>query len=251
MSPTLAFALSANWPAYCYAKPVKFLGVIPARGDSKGIPRKNLAPLAGKPLLLYTCEAAKKSALLTRTIISTDNEEIAEAGRKSGVDVPFLRPKELAKDETPILPVLQHILTELQKAGESYDAVVLLQPTSPLRTAMHIDDAVRLFEDSGADTVVSVIEVPHRYNPSSLMKMDGDTLIPYRDGDMVLRRQEKEQLYARNGPAILIVRSRVLLEDETLYGKKCKPYVMDRLSSADIDDEIDLAMTEILLSRRG
>src|SRR6185312_12148312 len=115
------------------------LGLVPARGGSKSIPRKNLAPLAGKPLLAWTADAALAARRLTRTVLSTDDVEIAELGRTLGLDVPFLRPAELAADATPMLPVMRHAADWFAARGGTVEAVVLLQPTSPLRTAAHID----------------------------------------------------------------------------------------------------------------
>jgi CMP-N-acetylneuraminic acid synthetase len=136
------------------------LGLIPARGGSKGIPRKNLAPVGGKPLLEWTVEAARAATELTRVVVSTEDDEIAAA---AGVDV-LRRPDELAEDETPMLDVIRHAVAEL-----SPDVVVLLQPTSPLRRPEHIDAAVRLLLESDADAVVSVVAVPHRFRPEALM----------------------------------------------------------------------------------
>ena len=227
------------------------LGLIPARGGSKGIPQKNIALLAGKPLLAYTCEAALKSTRLTRILLNTDDPEIAEVDRACGVEVPFLRPSELAQDDTLILPVIQHTLDWLA-THDSFvpDAVVLLQPTSPLRKTEHIDSAVDVFFENNADTVVSVMEVPHQFNPVSLMQFDdAQQLRPYLDGPMILRRQDKPRVYARNGPAVLVVRRRVI-EQGQLYGDCVYSYLMDRIASLDIDDQSDLALAEIFI-RQG
>ena len=223
---------------------MNFLGVIPARGDSKGIPRKNLVLLKGKPLLSYTCEAAKSAKLLNRVLLSTDDEEIAAAGKTFGVDVPFLRPKNLAQDDTPILDVLQDLLKRLD--GAKPDAVVLLQPTSPLRNGKHIDAAIELFQQSGADTVVSVMTVPHHFSPACLMVLDGERVKPLTDGPMILRRQDKQKVYARNGPAIFICKTS-LIEKGIFYGDDIRPFVMDHQSSVDIDDVTDLKFAEFLM----
>jgi CMP-N-acetylneuraminic acid synthetase len=219
------------------------LGLIPARGGSKAIPRKNIVDLAGKPLLGYTCQAALECHTLTRVILNTDDEEIAAVGRSYGVAAPFLRPESLAADETPILPVIQHTLAWLvEQAGFETDIVVLLQPTSPLRKAEHIDEAVQLMLDSEADTVVSVVAVPHNFNPVSVMRQEENGwLVPFMPGEMILRRQEKPRVFARNGPAILAVR-RAVLEAGDLYGHKIMPYEMDRVASIDIDEPSDLAL---------
>ena len=211
------------------------LGLIPARGGSKGIPRKNLAQVGGKPLLAWTVEAALRASELTRVVVSTDDDEIAA---EAGVEV-LRRPADLAADDTPMLEVVRHAAAEL-----SPDVVVLLQPTSPLRRAEHVDAAVRLLLESGADAVVSVVAVPHRYSPEALMDVV--------DGRVVARgsartRQEKALVYARNGPAVLAVRSERLGDD--LYGGDCRPYLMDARDSLDLDDSFDLELADLLLRR--
>lgn len=224
------------------------LGLIPARGGSKAIPRKNIINLAGKPLLAYTCQAALESSCLTRVILNTDDPEIAAVGRAYGVEVPFLRPAHLADDDSPILPVIQHTLSWLsENAGFNTEIVVLLQPTSPLRTAAHIDGAVQLMLGTGADTVVSVVAVPHNFNPVSLMRQEEDgCLVPFMDGEMILQRQQKPRLYARNGPAVLAVR-RAVVDRDNLYGDKVFPYEMNRAESIDIDEPEDLDLAEFWL----
>src|SRR3989338_7151887 len=132
---------------------MRILGIIPARGGSKSVPRKNIKELGGKPLIGWTIDAAKASGVLDRIILTTDDNEIAGVGKQSGVEVPFMRPKELAEDKTPTLPVLQHAVEWLKEHERYYpDAVMLLQPTAPFRQAEHIEDAVTLFEQSGADS---------------------------------------------------------------------------------------------------
>ena len=249
---------------------MEILGVIPARGGSKGLRRKNLAPLGGRPLIAHTCDAARGSRALTRVIVSTDDDEVAGEALKLGIEVPFLRPQALAGDDTPMIDVLVDLLSTL--AGrESYrpDAVVLLQPTSPFRRAGHIDAAVDAFLVSSADSVVSVVPVPHQFTPSSLMTLEGDRLVfpggpaafaeatapgdgpPLRGGPNPLRRQDKPQLFARNGPAVVVVRARVLLEQRALYGADTRALVMSREDSLDIDDAFDLELAELLLSARA
>ena len=229
---------------------MNILGLIPARGGSKAIPKKNIIPLAGQPLLAYTCEAALTSQRLTRVLLNTDDLEIAEVGRACGVDIPFMRPADLAADDTPILPVIQHALTWLKEQGNFLvDIVVLLQPTSPLRKAEHIDDAVDLLVESGADTVVSVVAVPHNFSPASVMLLDErGHLTPFEAGPMILRRQDKPKVYARNGPAVLAIR-REIIEQGRLYGDVVLPLEMSRVESIDIDDGDDLAMAEFWLKR--
>ncbi len=228
------------------------LAVVPARSGSKGIVGKNLRTVAGKPLLAYACEAALSSQRVTRTLVSTDSVAIADVARSCGAEVPFLRPTSLAGDETPMLHVLMDVLASLTAAeGYRADAVVLLQPTSPLRTAAHVDAALALLEQSGADSVVSVVEVPHQFGPTSVMTLDGERLVPYlEDAETATRRQDKPRVFARNGPAVLAVRASVL-EGGSLYGRDCRPLVMRAEESVDVDEPFDLEVAEWLLVRRA
>jgi len=228
------------------------LGLIPARGGSKGIPRKNLALLAGRPLLAYTCDAARASSRLSHVILSTEDDEIAAAGRACGIDVPFMRPAALADDATPMADVVRHALTTFEQlTSRIVDAVALLQPTSPLREAGHVDAAVDLLQTSGADSVVSVVAVPHRFSPVSLMRLDDGALHPYLPGAPVVRRQDKPRLFARNGPAVLVVRRAVALADAGLYAGVCRGLPMGSEESLDVDEASDLAQAECVLGRRA
>jgi CMP-N-acetylneuraminic acid synthetase len=212
------------------------VGLIPARGGSKGIPRKNLAPLCGKPLLAWTVDAARAAGELSRVVVSTDDDEIAAA---AGVEV-LRRPAELAADETPMLDVVRHAVGELAP-----DVVVLLQPTSPLRRAEHVDACVRLLLESGADAVVSVVEVPHRFRPDSLMDVVEGRVVPRGSART---RQEKDVVYARNGPAVLARRADRIGDD--LYGGDVRPFVMDERDSLDVDGPGDLELAELFLGAR-
>ena len=227
---------------------MQVLGLIPARGGSKGIPNKNLRPLAGRPLLAYTVAAAQASRRLSRVVLSTDDGAIAAAGRQLGLDVPFMRPSELCADTTPMLPVLQHAMRALAAEGYVTDVVVLLQPTSPLRGPEHIDAAVDALLTTGADSVVSVVEVPHQFNPVSVLRIADGRLTPFAAGATVTRRQDKPLVYARNGPAVLAVQARVL-DAGSLYGEDSRPLVMSAEASVDIDDLHDLQYAEFLLGR--
>lgn len=229
------------------------LGVIPARGGSKSIPGKNITLLLGRPLIAYTCESAIASKLMSRVIVSTDDKNIAEVAEKCGVEAPFLRSEALSQDDTPSLPVIQHSVEWLaENEGYRADAVMILQPTSPLRKPCHIDGAIEAMNKTNADTVVSVIEAPHRYNPVSLMSMtDNGGLKPYAEGPMILRRQDKPVVYARNGPAVLLVRTSTLMEQDTLYGDNVQPYFMSELESFDVDGPDDLVIIEALMKHIG
>jgi CMP-N-acetylneuraminic acid synthetase len=144
-------------------------------------------------------------------------------------------------------------LVERLAAGERYrpEALVLLQPTSPFRRAEHIDAAVDLLVSSGADSVVSVVAVPHQFTPASLLRVDGDRLVPWSDGPQPTRRQDKPQLFARNGPAVVAVRTGVLVEQRALYGRDTRPLVMTPADSLDIDDAFDLEMAGLLMTARS
>jgi CMP-N,N'-diacetyllegionaminic acid synthase len=217
------------------------VALIPARGGSKGIPHKNLAPLGGKPLLAYAIDAAAGSSEVRRIVVSTDSEAIARAAAERAAEV-LMRPAALAADETPMHDVVGHALRELGGC----DVLVLLQPTSPLRRAAHIDEAVRLLLNTEADSVVSVVEVPHRYSPDSLMAFDDGRLVPI--APPAGRRQDKPRVYARNGPAVLAVRPDRISDD--LYGDDCRPYLMAPEDSLDVDEPFDLELAEFLLARR-
>jgi CMP-N-acetylneuraminic acid synthetase len=231
------------------------VGIITARGGSLSIPKKSIVPLMGRPLLAYTCEAALASSRLGRVVLSTDDEEIASVGRACGVDVPVMRPKELAEENTLILPVMQHMVRWLMDhEGYSPDLMMLLQPTSPLRQSRHIDEAIQLIETSGADCVVSVMPVPHQYNPVSVLSIVDGVLVPFLPGEggRIQRRQEKPPVYARNGPAIYLGRTQNLLKpDAHLYKGVCRPYIMEAKHSVDIDSYEDLAYADLILATEG
>ena len=227
---------------------MSIVGIIPARGGSKGIPGKNIAPCAGRPLLAYTAAAALGARHLDRVVLSTDDEAIALVGKSLGVEVPFLRPAALSSDAASSLGVIVHALDWLEGQGETVEGIVLLQPTSPLRNAIQIDAAVERFRATAADTLVSVMEVPHRFHPESVMRIEDDALLPLKTlGEMVLRRQDLPKLYARNGPAILILKP-VQIRSGSLYSGRTVAYEMSAKDSLDIDTPADLAFADYLLS---
>lgn len=229
----------------------KILGLIPARGGSKSIPLKNIYPIAGKPLMAYTCRSALESSVISRVIVSTDHEEIASIGQQCGVEVPFMRPFELARDDSPSIDVALHALHWLKsEEGWVPDILVLLQPTSPLRRAEHIDQAVELLQKEQIDTVVSVVKVPHNFSPYSIQKIENDLLKDFWGEPLPFdryRRQNFPTLYARNGPAILAARVPVLIQFKSFYGNRVKPYIMLERDSIDVDNRFDLKMAEWVL----
>ncbi len=228
------------------------LAVIPARGGSKGIPRKNIKLLAGRPLIEYSIRAALESKMVDRVIVTTDDEEIMRVAAESGAEVPFRRPAELAKDDTPALPVIKHAVRHMEQAqGYRPDYIVLLQPTSPLRTSHHVDEALKALVASDADSLVSVIEVPHQFSPFSIMEFDGRLLRPYLQySEANNLRQLKPKFYARNGAAIYAFSRTCLLEKGSIYGEKILPYFMARDVSWDIDEPLDWEIAEIIMAAR-
>ncbi len=180
---------------------MRLLAIIPARGGSKGIPRKNIRLLCGRPLIAYSISAAQEARSVERIIVSTDDEEIAEISQRLGAEV-RLRPAELATDDAPTRPVLAHVVAELAKQSYVPDAVLTLQPTSPLRAARHIDDAAALFAaDPSADSLVSCIEVPHIFHPLSVMRRNSEGYLePFFSTPQPHRRQDKQRLSPATAP---------------------------------------------------
>lgn len=229
---------------------MRVVGLIPARGGSKGIPCKNLALLDGRPLIAWTIESALASAVFERVVVSTDDPKIAEVARQLGADVPFLRPAEFSGDVAPAIEVIRHALEALRiSLVNSSQSVAYLQPTSPFRSATHLREAVALFEDKRPDTLVSVQRVPHNMVIGAQMVPVAESHQLWLDSPVgqVMRRQEKTISYARNGPAILIVSANDVLERGQLYGERVLGYEMDRLSSLDIDDPLDLEFARALV----
>jgi CMP-N,N'-diacetyllegionaminic acid synthase len=181
--------------------------------------------------------------------VSTDDERIADCARSLALEVPFIRPSSLAADDAPMLPVLQHAIAAMRAGGFDANIVVLLQPTSPLRRGEHIDAAVNWLERVRGDSVVSVVTVPHQFTPTSVMRVEEGLLKPFLDGPSVTRRQDKPQLFARNGPAVLAVHTRVI-EGGSLYGDQSWPLLMTAEESLDIDTLWDLRLAESIIAAR-
>lgn len=226
-----------------------FLAIIPARGGSKRLPRKNVLELAGKPLIAWTIEAALQSRYIDRVIVSTDDEEIAQAARQCGADVPFLRPEALARDETTSIDVLNHALQELENRGERYRYLVLLQPTSPLRSAAHIDAAIALLLDKQADAVVSVAELDHPVEWSNTLpenlSLDGFFPARYRG----MRSQDLPKRYRINGAIYITDVKRFRKENALVYDGNSFAYIMDRRVSIDVDEETDFLLAKALMEQ--
>lgn len=230
---------------------MRLIGLITARGGSKGIPGKNLVDCAGRPLISWTCDAAMRAECLSGVYVSTDDARIAEQCVALGVRAPYMRPEALAGDTVGTLEVMVHFVDWLEEAGDSCDAVVLLQPTSPLRTTSHIDAAGAVFGSALWDSLVSVVRVEHRYMSEKLMRIENGAAVSHVPGPVdVTLRQRSDRLFARNGPAILISRPAVL-RSGSLYGSRIAAFEMSKPDSVDVDDYEDLAIADALLRARS
>jgi CMP-N-acetylneuraminic acid synthetase len=212
------------------------------------VPGKNVRLLAGKPLLQYTAEAALRARSLDRIILSTDDEEIAAVGRACGLEVPFLRPKELAEDTSPSLCVVQHAVRVLEESGDDYDAVCLLQPTTPLRSAETIDQCVQMLAQSDADAVMTVRRVPHSYNPHWVYfkQEDGGLRLSTGESQPIAQRQLLPPAFHRDG-SVYVVRTDVLMAKHTLYGDRTLGYMVDTDASVNIDTLDDWRRAEQMM----
>ena len=230
---------------------MKILGLIPARGGSKGIPGKNIKLLGGKPLLQFTFEAATKSELLAKVILSSDDETIIEIAKELELEVPFKRPKNLAEDSSASLEVIQHALNYYLEQGIQFDAVCLLQVTTPFRKTGLIDECILKFQDNNFDSLVSVREVPEDFNPHWIFEEDhGSLKIATGEEEIISRRQDLPKAYHRDG-AIYITKTEVLLNENSLFGEKigfvntsASPYV-------NIDTPEDWRKAEELLDNKS
>lgn len=230
---------------------MRILGLIPARGGSKGVPRKNIRPLAGKPLLAWSIEAALASAQLAQVVVSTEDEEIAAAAKQHSAQVPFMRPAELASDAASSLDTVIHAVETL--GADQFDAVCLLQPTVPFRAAGAIDAAIERFSASGADSLVSVRPIPHQYNPHwALVPTENEQHLQIATGEaeLISRRQELPPAYYRDG-SIYLTKTTVLLQQRSLYGASMAYLVNDSAPNINIDTEADWQAAETWIANHG
>lgn len=199
---------------------MKILAIIPARGGSKGIPGKNIKLLSGRPLLSYTAEVALKSKYLTEVVVSTDDIQIAELAKKMDLKVPFIRPSELAQDNTPTIDVIIHALQWYKNQNSFFNAVCILQVTSPFRTVDFLDKAIKEFIEKDTDSLVSVQRVPHAYNPHWTFEVNSNGILKIATGEteIIPRRQELPTAYHRDG-SIYITKTEILLNEHSIYGK--------------------------------
>lgn len=231
------------------SSPPAILAVIPARGGSKRVPRKNVRPLAGLPLIVHTFKAARLCSQLSRVIVSTDDEEVAALAAANGVDVPFRRPEELASDDARAADVAVHALQAVrQPDGRPYDILVWLQPTCPLRRAEDIEATVSLLVTTGADSAFTVCPSDSS-NPSYWYLLDGDRPRPLLDAlDPAVRTRKPSDFFLRNG-AVYAVRASVMLATRSFYGSSSRAHRMPADRSVNIDTETDFALAEVLMAR--
>ena len=231
-------------------KDLKILAIIPARGGSKGVNRKNIREIHGKPLIAYSIQAAIEARdVLYKTIVSTDDPEIASIARTWEGEVPFLRPSELAGDQVPMVPVIKHAISEVEKRDQvSIDCVLLLQPTAIFRTGEDIRESVRLMLQGGCDSVISVVQV-FSTHPILMKKIVEGRLLPYCMEEMEGTRRQDYQppAYMRNGAIYLSWRANIM-EKNSLWGETIRPYIMPEERSINIDSEFDLELAEFILS---
>lgn len=224
----------------------RILAIVPARGGSKGIPKKNIAPLGGRPLLHWTLEVAKKSKLLTDVVVSTDSPPIARAAAVAGFPVPFFRPANLARNTTPTLPVLQHAIKQMEaRRSYRYDYIVVLEPTSPFRIAADVDGAIRKAIRTKADSIIGVYRLED-IHPVRTKKIVRDRLVPFclpePEG---LPRQSLPPAYYRNG-AVYVIRRSVVMAG-SIWGDISRPFVMPSNRSIDIDTPLSLAIAAAMI----
>lgn len=221
------------------------LAIIPARGGSKGLPGKNIKELCGKPLIAWTIEQAKSCSDIDRIVVSTDSGKIANIAKESGANVPFLRPAELAVDDSPTADTILHVLEQLSLSGESYDYVALLEPTSPLRKTNDIDNAINLItQNTEADCLVSVGEI-HMEHPMIVKKIDAKGFVaPYISNiAKIHQRQQADKAYFPYG-VIYISKAPEFKKKQTFYTEKTVPYFIERWQNYEIDDELDFIIVE-------
>jgi CMP-N-acetylneuraminic acid synthetase len=228
------------------------LAIVPARGGSKGVPRKNVLELTpGRTLLHYVADAARQTTRVDKVVLSTEDDEIADVGRQAGLEVPFKRPRELAADDTPMLPVLRHAIDQVIAGGWTPEYVVLLQPTSPCRRWKHIDDALGLLMTQGPDSVVTVVEVPKHLSPDYVMKIENGALRPFLpEGAHITRRQDVRPAFYRDG-TVYAFRRDTIERFGNIYGDRCLPLVIDARESLSIDSPEDWAAAKRILAARA
>jgi len=231
----------------------KIIGVIPARGGSKGLPGKNIRPLFGKPLIAWTIDAAKKSKYLDRVIISTDDSKIAKVAKKFGAQVPFMRPKALASDTAKSIDVMLHALDHFKAEGIEYDYLIMLEPTSPLRETEDIDGSIKKLIDnkSGAASIVGVSKVEAAHPVFDVTITGKGFIKPYAgDFSKAVRRQDISDLYFFEG-TVYVSKASELYKRKGFYHDKTLPYIVPRWKSLEVDDILDMVCAEAILKNKN
>ena len=232
---------------------MKVLGVILARGGSKGVPKKNIRKIDGKPLIAYTIEAALSSQVFSQLVVSTDSKEIASVAKECGAQVPFMRPDELAQDHVWSRDALKHAVLESERVYDViYDYVIELPCIAPLRNETHIREAYEKLRDNNCDSVTSFVQMQDKHPVRMKKIINGkiyDFCKEYPEGEGS-RRQDLEPCYIRNG-AIYAMTRRCIVEDFSRHGKICLPYIMEESESINIDTMLDFRLAEILLKERA
>ena len=224
----------------------RILGLIPARGGSKGLPQKNVRFLQGKPLIAWTIEQSIASKYLDQVIVSTDDKEIDAVSERFGVKAPFVRPEELATDEARMVDVVLHAINWLENNDRIYDLIVLLQPTSPTRITEDIDNAIELLFKRGASSIISVCEDGHPPFWSNTLPEDGCMKNFVKDEHLGKNRQDLPQSFRING-AVYVVYSDYLKEEKEFLGNNTYAYIMPDSRSVDIDNMVDFKLAELIL----
>jgi CMP-N,N'-diacetyllegionaminic acid synthase len=231
---------------------LKVLAAILARGGSKGVKRKNIRLICGRPLIAYTIETALAARqFFYRVIVSTDDLEIAEIARRHGAEVHFRRPAELAGDGVPTVPVLQHAVRFVEQQDRvRLDWIYLLQPTEPFRTVEDMQEGLRLAFAGGCDSVISVVQA-FATHPVSMKRIENGRLLPFcvEETEGTRRQDYHPPAFTRNG-AVYLTRRDVLMEQNSIWGKSIRPYVMPPERSISIDTELDLKLAELLMQER-
>ncbi len=226
---------------------MKVIAIIPARSGSKGLKDKNIKELNGKPLLSYAIEAAQQSGIFDRIHVSTDSERYAEIAREYGADVPFLRNAETSTDSASTWDAVKYVLEQYEKRGERFDMVTVLQPTSPLRTAMDIQGAFDFFVDKQANMISSVCEMEHSPLWSNTLPEDL-SMESFEDEEIAYLPRQSLPIYYRENGAIYMLKTDSLYNAKHLYKDRCFAYIMERSHSIDIDEELDFLLAGTLLS---
>lgn len=228
----------------------RVLGIVPARGGSKRVPRKNLRSLGGKPLVVWALEAALRARSLSAVVLSSDDEEVLALGAAMPGVRALRRPAEISGDTAPAIDYVRHALGVAAADGEApYDAVVIVQPSSPFTTGADIDAVTDLLFRSGADSAASIVKLDHAIQPAKLKRLDGDKLVPYLEEEGGrMAEHELPTLYVRNGSVYAALSSTVA--SGVVIGRDCRGYVMPRERSIDINDELDFDFAAFLMGQR-